>query len=69
MNINKEEIMKTAQVHDENIVIKEMEDIKLENRKGAIVQVLGCGLCGSDIVKFKHKIIHNGAVLGHEIVA
>ena len=35
--------MKTAQVHDENIVIKEMEDIKLENRKGAIVQVLGCG--------------------------
>ena len=69
MNIDKEEIMKTAQVHDENIVIKEMEDIKLENRKGAIVQVLGCGLCGSDIVKFKHKIVHNGAVLGHEIVA
>ena len=69
MNINKEEIMKTAQVHDENIVIKEMEDIKLENRKGAIVEVLGCGLCGSDIVKFKHKIVHNGAVLGHEIVA
>ncbi len=61
--------MKTAQVHDENIVIKDMEDVKLDGRKGAIVQVLGCGLCGSDIVKFKHKIVHNGAVLGHEIVA
>ena len=30
---------------------------------------LGCGLCGSDIVKFRHKIVHDGAVLGHEIVA
>ena len=61
--------MKLAQVKDEKIVIKETDDIKLENRKGAIVKVLGCGLCGSDIVKFKHKIVHNGAVLGHEIVA
>lgn len=61
--------MKTAQVFNENIVIKEMNDIKLDSRKGAIVQVLGCGLCGSDIVKFKHKIVQNGAVLGHEIVA
>ena len=33
MNIDKEEIMKTAQVHDENIVIKEMEDIKLEEKR------------------------------------
>ena len=61
--------MKTAQVYNNKIIIKDMEDIKLENRKGAIVEVLGCGLCGSDIVKFKHNIVHNGAVLGHEIVA
>ena len=60
--------MKTAQVNGEKIVIKEIDDIKLNGRKGAIVRVLGCGLCGSDIVKFKHKIVHNGAVLGHEIV-
>ena len=32
-------------------------------------KALGCGLCGSDIVKFRHKIVHDGAVLGHEIVA
>lgn len=61
--------MKTAQVSGEKIVIKETEDIKLNGRKGAIVRVLGCGLCGSDIVKFRHKIVHDGAVLGHEIVA
>lgn len=61
--------MKTAQVNGEKIVVKEIEDIKLDGRKGAIVRVLGCGLCGSDIVKFKHKIVHDGAVLGHEIVA
>ena len=60
--------MKTAQVNDDKIVIKEVENIKLEEKKGAIVKVLGCGLCGSDIVKFREKIVHNGAVLGHEIV-
>lgn len=61
--------MKTAQVYQDKIIIKEVENIKLDGRKGAIVKVLGCGLCGSDIVKFKHKIVHDGAVLGHEIVA
>ena len=61
--------MKTAQVYQDKIVIKDVEDIKLDGRKGAIVRVLGCGLCGSDIVKFKHKIVRDGAVLGHEIVA
>ena len=61
--------MKTAQVNGEKIVIKEVDDITLNGKKGAIVKVLGCGLCGSDIVKFKHGIVKDGAVLGHEIVA
>ena len=61
--------MKTAQVYQDKIIIKEVKNIELDGRKGAIVKVLGCGLCGSDIVKFKHKIVHDGAVLGHEIVA
>lgn len=61
--------MKTAQVYEDKIIVKDIDDIKLDGRKGAIVKVLGCGLCGSDIVKFKHKIVHDGAVLGHEIVA
>ena len=61
--------MKIAQVKDNNIIINEVKDLKLDGRKGAIVNVLGCGLCGSDIVKFKHKIAKNGTVLGHEIVA
>ena len=61
--------MKTAQVFQDKIVVKEMNDERLNGRKGAILKVLGCGLCGSDIVKFQHKIVHDGAVLGHEIVA
>lgn len=61
--------MKTAQVNGNKIVIKEIEDLKLNGRKGAIVKVLGCGLCGSDIVKFKHNLVKDGTVLGHEIVA
>ena len=60
--------MKTAQINGEKIVVKDVEDISLQGRKGAIVKVLGCGLCGSDIIKFKHKISPDGTVLGHEIV-
>ena len=61
--------MKTAQICQDKIIIKNVEDITLDRRRGAIVKVLGCGLCGSDIVKFKHKIAKDGVVLGHEIVA
>lgn len=61
--------MKAAQVKENKIIVSEIDDIKLDGRKGAIVMTLGCGLCGSDIVKFRHKIVHDGAVLGHEIVA
>ena len=43
--------------------------LELNGKTGAIVKVLGCGLCGSDIVKFIHKISKEGTVLGHEIVA
>ena len=38
--------------------------------KGAIIKVLGCGLCGSDIVKIKHATpeSEDKIVLGHEVV-
>ncbi len=61
--------MKIAQVSGNNIVLKDAEDLSLNGKKGAVVRVLGCGLCGSDIVKFKHNIVKDGSVLGHEIVA
>ena len=61
--------MRIAVIDNEKIIVKNVEDIKLNSRKGAIVKVLGCGLCGSDIVKFVHKISKDGTVLGHEIVA
>lgn len=61
--------MKIAVIDDDKITIKSTENLKLNGKKGAIVKVLGCGLCGSDIVKFREKISKNGTVLGHEIVA
>lgn len=60
--------MKTAQIENNILVVKEREDECLNGRKGAIVKVLGCGLCGSDIVKLKHHLVKDGTVLGHEIV-
>ncbi|WP_373532265.1 alcohol dehydrogenase catalytic domain-containing protein [Vampirovibrio sp.] len=36
--------------------------------KGALIRVLGCGLCGSDLDKLVHKKASPGSVLGHEIV-
>ena len=61
--------MRIAVIDKDKIVLKNAENVKLDGRKGAIVKVLVCGLCGSDIVKFVHKIAHDGTVLGHEIVA
>lgn len=61
--------MKTAVIKNDKIVTELTDTITLQNRKGAVVKVLGCGLCGSDIVKFIHKIAKDGTVLGHEIVA
>ncbi len=60
--------MKSAQLENNIIVIKETEKETLDGRKGAILKVLGCGLCGSDIVKLKHHLVKDGTVLGHEVV-
>ena len=61
--------METAVIEKDKIVIKDAPQIHLDGRVGAVVKVLGCGLCGSDIVKLREKISPEGTVLGHEIVA
>ena len=61
--------METAVIEKDKIVIKDAPQIYLDGRVGAVVKVLGCGLCGSDIVKLREKISPEGTVLGHEIVA
>ena len=61
--------MKVAVIEKEKVVLKEATNISLDGRKGAVVKVLGCGLCGSDIVKLREHISKEGTVLGHEIVA
>ena len=35
--------------------------------RGAIIKVVGCGLCGSDLIKLKRDS-DCGAVFGHEVV-
>ncbi len=60
--------MKSAQLENDILVIKDIPNENLEGRKGAIIKTLGCGLCGSDIVKLKHHLVKNGTVLGHEVV-
>lgn len=59
--------MKAAVIHNGKLVVSKIQKPKL-TEKGAIVKVLGCGLCGSDIVKLKTGTAHNGDVLGHEVV-
>ncbi len=61
--------MRVAEIRNNKIEVVEREQIKLDDRTGAIVKVIGCGLCGSDIVKFREHISNDGTVLGHEIVA
>lgn len=60
--------MKTAVSENQKILIKDIKRPSLADfgGKGAIIKVLGCGLCGSDIVKFLQD--SNEKVLGHEVV-
>ncbi len=61
--------MKTAVIEQGKIILREAPNLALGDKDGAIVEVLGCGLCGSDIVKLREHISPEGTVLGHEIVA
>ncbi len=60
--------MKAAVSEHQKISIQEKPTPQLcdFNDEGAIVKVLGCGLCGSDIVKFMHD--SSEKILGHEVV-
>lgn len=61
--------MKAAEIQNNILVVKDRETETLNGRRGAVVKVIGCGLCGSDIVKLKQNLKKDGTVLGHEIVA
>ena len=61
--------MKSAKLINQKIKIVDSPKPNLDSN-GAIIKVLGCGLCGSDLVKIKHSTIENEdkIVLGHEVV-
>ncbi len=62
--------MKSAKLINGKIEIIQTEKPKLNSTMGAIIRVLGCGLCGSDLVKIKHSTLETekNIVLGHEVV-
>lgn len=59
--------MQASVLEKQRFVIQNIEKPVLVD-KGAIIRVMGCGLCGSDIVKYTHDLVADGAVLGHEVV-
>ena len=61
--------MRVAELNNDKIVLAQRDRITLDGKKGAVVKILGCGLCGSDIVKYREHLKPDGTVLGHEIVA
>ena len=60
--------MKTAIYNQGKIELINTEKPSLSGKHGAILKIFGCGLCGSDIVKYKENLVKDGTVLGHEIV-
>lgn len=70
MNFKYDEVnMKSAKLINGEVKILNIEKPTL-NTKGAIIKVIGCGLCGSDLVKIKHSTKDNEdkIILGHEVV-
>lgn len=61
--------MKSAKLINKKIEITDLPKPILDS-KGALIKVLGCGLCGSDLVKIKHAASDNEdkIILGHEVV-
>lgn len=61
--------MRAAVLENNKFVIKDVEKPSLEQYKtGAVVKVIGCGLCGSDMVKIYSGLAKDGDILGHEVV-
>jgi len=60
--------MKIAAKSGDKLIIKQADNISLNGREGAVVKILGCGLCGSDIIKIDNPQVPDGSVFGHEIV-
>ena len=61
--------MRAAVLQDNKFTIENRPcPILDEYGEGAIIKVIGCGLCGSDIVKIRNGQAKDGDVLGHEVV-
>ncbi len=60
--------MLVAQIQDNYDIGVSEAPIPALPPQGALVRVIGCGVCGSDLDKFLHHKASPGSVLGHEVV-
>lgn len=60
--------MLTAQIQPDYSVAPKESTLPSLPEKGAIIRLIACGLCGSDLEKFVHHKAQPGTVLGHEVV-
>ncbi len=59
--------MLASVLRNNSFSVEEVQKPILEDN-GAIIKVIGCGLCGSDIVKYTHNLVKDGSILGHEVI-
>jgi L-iditol 2-dehydrogenase len=68
INVMPEHVMNVARIEEDyGIGVAQMPLPELPPG-GALVKVLGCGVCGSDLDKFVNKKAKPGSILGHEMV-
>jgi len=61
--------MRVAQIQDEDYkLITTNREAPALPKGGALLRLIGCGLCGSDLDKIMNRKAPGGAVLGHEVV-
>lgn len=60
--------MRAAQIQENHSILVTQANKPPVPPKGALVRVIGCGVCGSDLDKWVHQKAVPGSVLGHEVV-
>ena len=61
-------LMQAALIDDHFHIVSDKIPVPLLPEKGALIRVIGCSLCGSDLDKIVHRKAASGTVLGHEVI-
>lgn len=60
--------MRAALIADDSRIVPATTSVPALPVKGALLRVIGCSICGSDLDKIVHRKATEGTVLGHEVV-